>query len=95
MHVTLFNRENVDEAPKESGVIALYEDDELVRYAESREGIRSLLQKGFEQGLWPRTTHFKCEKSSVPLVRFHQLLAEYAADRGRLPRDNQPAAGIA
>jgi hypothetical protein len=87
-----FNRTMVSGAPPDSGVLALWEGDELIYYGRA-QSIQSQLHKHLERSepCTRRATHYGWEISSNPAVREAELLREYRRAHGRLPRCNAAA----
>ncbi len=83
-----FNRIVLAGAPAEPGVYALWNGDEVIYYGRAYNGatIRSRLLEHYES----RTpaSHYSWEITSEPALREMELLREYQAAYGRLPRMN-------
>ena len=81
-------------APRDAGVYALWEGEELIYYGRAMGGettIRSRLLEHFEGRddlLTGRATHYSWEVCADPVAREAALLAEYERMFGRLPRCN-------
>lgn len=78
-------------APDEPGVYGLYDGPEAIYYGSSERSIRSRLQDHLAGREGPRTraaSHFGLEVTPYPLTREGELLREYRARYGRLPRCN-------
>ena len=90
-----FTKKNVDLAPEEHGVYALYDRGELIYYgraAGENVTIRSRLQDHLSGSDGKRTksaTHYAREVTGNPEAREKQLLEEYQAAHVRLPRCNE------
>lgn len=83
-------------APEEAGVYALWRDDELIFLGRASQGatIRARLTEHLG-GSCPCTqtaTHYTWELSLQPATREAEVLREFQALFGRLPRCNQDAA---
>lgn len=87
-----FNRIVLAGAPAEPGVYALWHGEEIIYYGRAYNGatIRSCLLDHCER----RTpaTHYSREITAQPAAREGELLREYQAANGRLPRLNAPNA---
>ena len=88
-----FNKTMVAGAPNDPGVLALWENDELVYYGHARgEGatIQSCLQQHLNgaNSCTSRATHYGWEISANPPLREAQLLREFEREHHRLPRCN-------
>ena len=85
-------RTMVDGAPEEAGVYALWEYDELIYVgrASVTSTIRARLLEHLEAQLpcTTRATHYSWELSLRPAVRENEILKEYLARHGRVPRCN-------
>lgn len=91
-----FTRRNVEQAPDEPGVYALYADDEVAYYGCTRgqETIRArLIEHLWGREAPDRTTVklFGYEVTRFPLSRECALLEEHKRKNWRLPAFNQPA----
>jgi hypothetical protein len=90
-----FTEKNVNNAPDEHGVYALYDGDILIYYGRaSGDGVTicSRLQSHFRGDEGPCTqgaTHYRREMTESPKHREKELLDEFAARFGRLPRCNE------
>jgi hypothetical protein len=90
-----FTEKNVNNAPDEHGVYALYDDEILIyhgRAAGDGVAIRSRLQSHFGGDEGPCTrgaTHYRREANNSPKHREKELLDEFEAKFGRLPRCNE------
>jgi hypothetical protein len=87
----------VEAAPDEPGVYALWEDDELVflGHASRLVTIRACLRLQLARSLCPcaeKATHYSWALSLRPAERELELLQEFQAQFGRLPRCNEDAA---
>lgn len=89
-----FTQQYVDAAPDQHGVYLLYEFGQLTYIGQASGmfvSIRSSLQSHLrgDEGLCTfRATQFACHVSFYPKMLEEQLLREYAAATGRLPRCN-------
>jgi len=89
-----FNKTNVDQAPDEFGVYALYVPGILIylgRADEDSGTLRDWLQTHFNGAMDPRTksaSAFRCEVTSEPAAREQELLDAYRRSHG----GNLPAA---
>jgi hypothetical protein len=89
-----FTKENVDKAPKKTGVFGLYDGDTLIfigRATEEGATLRTLLQDhqaGRGGDSTQRATHYRREESTASLSREIELLAEHKASFGGQPRAN-------
>lgn len=83
-----FNRIVIAGAPEEPGVYALWQGEEVIYYgrASGSSTIRSRLLEHFRDQV--EATHYSWEISRQPLERETELLREYQAAFGRLPRLN-------
>ncbi len=90
-----FTKNNVDQAPEEHGVYALYDGDALIYYGRAAgDGvtIRSRLQDhqaGREGKCTQGATAYRREVNSKPVSREKELLEEFQRQNGRLPRCNE------
>ena len=90
-----FTKKNVDLAPEEHGVYALYDRSELIYYgraAGTNVTIRSRLQdhfSGSEGNCTKGATYYAREVAGNPEARETQLLEDYQAKYGWLPRCNE------
>jgi hypothetical protein len=90
-----FTEKNVNNAPDEHGVYALYDGDILIYYGRaSGDGVTicSRLQSHFRGDEGPCTqgaTHYRREVTESPKHREKELLDEFEATFGRLPRCNE------
>ena len=92
-----FNATMVAGAPRDRGVFALWENDELIYYGRalgSGATIQSRLREHLETGLngTASATHYGWEISANPRVREVELLREFERSHGRLPRCNSQSA---
>ena len=84
-------------APRDPGVYALWEKEELIYYGHAR-GLASTIQSCLEEHLGKDerctsgATHYGWEITSNPAAREAELLREYERAQGRLPRCNQARA---
>lgn len=86
-------RAMVEAAPGEQGLYALWEDEELVYLG--RGSIRERLTEHLGRRLCPcaqKATHYSWELSLRPATREVEILEEFLAQFGRLPRCNEDAA---
>lgn len=89
-----FTDTNVNRAPQEHGVYALFDDDitsYIGRAAGQSVTIRSRLQDhkaGREGPCTKGASHYRREVTSRPIAREKELLQEYYNQNGRLPRCN-------
>ncbi len=90
-----FTKDNVDNAPDEQGVYALFDEQEVIYYGRAKGEnvtIRSRLQShlaGREGVCTKKATHYQREVTTAPVSREKQLLEEYDLVHGRLPRCNE------
>jgi len=90
-----FTAKNVNKAPEGHGVYALYDGDILIYYGRAAgDGvtIRSRLQShyaGNEGSCTKGATHYRRETTNSPKHREKELLDEFEAKVGRLPRCNE------
>ena len=89
-------RAMVSGAPREAGIFALWEGDELIYFGRASPGatIRQRLEEHLEQRCecTTRASHYSWELSLRPELRELDLLREFSAQFGRLPKCNaQPA----
>jgi hypothetical protein len=90
-------RAMVEAAPAEQGLYALWEDDEVIYLgrASANASIRDRLTEHLARRLCPcadRATHYSWELSLRPATREMELLEEFLAEFGRMPRCNEDAA---
>ena len=83
----------VSGAPNDPGVIALWENDEVIYYGHARGGattIQSCLREHLtrENACTARATHYGWEISANPPGREAELLREFERANRRLPRCN-------
>jgi hypothetical protein len=89
-----FTKQNVDGSPNVGGVYALYISDELVYIGRAlgvTTTIRSRLQDHLagREGATSRATSYRREACRNPKTREKELLEEYEALHGKLPRYNE------
>jgi excinuclease UvrABC nuclease subunit len=90
-----FSKDNVDKAPTEHGVYALYDGDELIYYGRAAgDGvtIRSRLQShqaGNEGSCTKKATTYRRETTERPKAREIELLQEFENKHRTLPRCNE------
>ena len=85
-------QKNLNAVPKQAGVYALYEEEELIYIGKAESGIRTRLQRhvsGEEGQCTQAATHYWREACSNPEVRETELLNSYLTKHGRLPRCNE------
>jgi len=93
-----FIEKNVNKAPDEHGVYALYDDETLIYYGRAAGEdvtIRSRLQSHFngdEGSCTQGATHYRREVTDWPKRREKELLDEFETKFGRLPRCNEKRA---
>jgi len=86
--------DNLDKAPDEAGVYALYDGDELIYIGRAQGGtttIRSRLKdhkSGRAGACTQNATTYRREPTSDSVSRERALLDEYKRPNGRLPRCN-------
>ena len=88
-----FSEDDIDHAPEEAGVYALYREDSLIYIGRAEGGlsmttIRARLknhQAGRFGPLTKAATHFRCEVRCDPVARERELLREYERLHGQLP----------
>jgi hypothetical protein len=90
-------RAMVKGAPDEQGLYALWEDDELIYIgrASASGTIRERLSEHLDRRLCPcaeKATHYSWELSLRPAAREVEILEEFLAQFGRVPRCNEDAA---
>ncbi len=89
-----FTQDNVDRAPDEAGVYALYNNAVLIYVGRAQGGsvtIRSRLQDhyaGRDGECTQGATTYARETTTRPVARERELLEEYERQHGRLPRCN-------
>ena len=88
-----FNAVMVSGAPRDPGVFALWENDDLIYYGRALGGgttIQSRLREHLDNGVHGTSgaTHYGWEIAANPRVRELELLREYEKTHGRLPRCN-------
>lgn len=91
------SRAMVEAAPDEQGLYALWEDDELIYLgrASASGNIRERLIEHLSRRLCPcaeKATHYSWELSLRPATREVEILEQFLAEFGRLPRCNEDAA---
>ncbi len=90
-----FTEKNMDRAPVEAGVYALYDGDEIIYYGRATGDtvtIRSRLQDhlaGREGYCTKNATSYKRETTTRPVSREKELLEEHERTSGKLPRCNE------
>ncbi len=93
-----FTEKNIDDAPDDHGVYALYHDEELIyigRAAGKDVTIRSRLRdhlSGREGKGTQQATSYAREITSAPAPREEELLNEYRQQHHKLPRYNEKIA---
>jgi hypothetical protein len=89
-------RAMVEGAPEEAGIFALWEGDELIYLGRASPGatIRQRLEEHLEQRCecTTRASHYSWELSLRPEARELELLREFTAQFGRMPKCNAEAA---
>lgn len=91
-----FSKDDIDHAPEEAGVYALYRGDSLIYIGRAEGGlsmttIRARLKNHQAGSFGPLTkaaTHYRCEVRPDPVARERELLREYEKLHGQLPRCN-------
>lgn len=91
-----FSKDDIDHAPEEAGVYALYRGDSLIYIGRAEGGlsmttIRARLKNHQAGSFGPLTkaaTHYRCEVRPDPVTRERELLREYEKLHGQLPRCN-------
>jgi excinuclease UvrABC nuclease subunit len=89
-----FTKDNVNKAPDDHGVYALYDGDVLIYYGRAAgDGVTigSRLRSHFKGDEGPCTqgaTHYRREVTSRPVAREVELLNEFENAYRRLPRCN-------
>jgi hypothetical protein len=82
----------VEGAPAEAGVFALWENDELIYVgrASASATIRDLLLEHLERNgaCTGRASHYSWELSLRPAARETEILNEFVAHYGRMPKCN-------
>ena len=90
-----FTKDNVNKAPDQAGVYALYDGDILIYYGRAQGGtvtIRSRLQDHFagrDGKCTQNATAYRREATTAPVAREKALLEEYQRANRRLPRCNE------
>ncbi len=86
----------VSGAPREAGIFALWDGDELIYLGRASPGatIRQRLEEHLEQRCECTThaSHYSWELSLRPAERELELLREFSAQFGRMPKCNAQAA---
>lgn len=89
-------RAMVEGAPEEAGIFALWEDDELIYLGRASPGatIRQRLEEHLERRCecTSSASHYSWELSLRPEARELELLREFSAQFGRMPKCNAQAA---
>jgi len=91
----LFTEKNINNAPDEAGVYALYDGDEIIYYGRAAGEtitIRSRLQDHFagrEGDCTQQATDYRRETTTRPVSREKELLEEYERINRKLPRCNE------
>lgn len=87
-------RAMVDDSPESQGIVALFQDDELIYIGRTATTIRARLQEVLDRpdSCAGGATHYSWELSLRPAVREAELIAEYLEAHGQLPRCNDRAA---
>ena len=91
----LFTEKNVNNAPDEAGVYALYDGDETIYYGRATGDtvtIRSRLQDHFagrEGDCTKQATDYRRETTTRAVSREKELLEEYERINRKLPRCNE------
>jgi len=89
-------RAMVEGAPEEVGIFALWEGDELIYLGRASPGatIRERLEEHLERRCecTTRASHYSWELSLRPDARELELLREFTAQFGRVPKCNAQAA---
>ena len=90
-------RAMVEAAPDQQGLYALWEDDELIYVgrASTSATIREQLIEHLGRRLCPcaeKATHYSWELSLRPATREVEILEQFFAEFGRMPRCNEDAA---
>ena len=94
----IFNSDNVDWAPEEAGVFALFDDEAVIYYGHAQGGavtIRSRLQdhlSGKEGRCTQAAVSYMREVTPTPAERERELVEDYLRTFGRLPRCNASSA---
>jgi hypothetical protein len=91
------SRALVDAAPDEPGVYALWEDEELIFLGQASRlvTIKACLKRQLTRSLCPcaeNATHYSWELSLRPATREMEVLQDFLAQFGRMPRCNEDAA---
>jgi excinuclease UvrABC nuclease subunit len=91
-----FTWENIDKAPEQAGVYALYDGNEIIYYGRAQGDsvtIRSRLadhKSGREGSCTKNASHYRREVTSRPVSREKELLEEYKKQHNdKLPRCNE------
>lgn len=88
-----FNRPTIDTvAPDKPGVYSLYLNGNLIYIGSSEVSIRDRLRShhaGNEGSCTQGASEFNYDLSRAPVARERELLEEYQAANGRLPRCNE------
>jgi hypothetical protein len=91
-----FNEKNVNASPKQHGVYAFFDGDELIYYgraAGDNVTIRSRLRShllGHEGKCTQNAKTYRREVTETPKTREVELLEEFKRQYHRLPRCNEP-----
>lgn len=82
----------IEIVPEESGVFALWDTDEVIFYGYTTGSLREELYK-HKRGMYGDCTagavYYNYELTMFPDYRCRDLLREFEAEHGRLPRCNQ------
>ena len=90
-----FTEKNIDRAPVEAGVYALYDGDTIIYYgraAGETVTIRSRLQDHFagrDGYCTQQATYYRREATTSSVNREKELLEEYERINGKLPKCNE------
>ena len=87
-----FTQSNVNGSPDAPGVYELFDGYVTTYIGKATVSIRSRLQshyRGDDGRCTKLSTHYKREVTATPAARERQLLNEYVAAHGRLPRCNE------
>jgi hypothetical protein len=89
-----FSRDGLAHAPEAAGVYALYASGEVIYYGVARGGLAGIRARlgdhlaGREGPATQWANEYRCEAAADPIARQNELLDEYLAAHGRLPRCN-------
>jgi len=79
-------------APNKPGVYTIWDHAEIIYIGKAEKSVRSRLEAhrlGNEGPCTMNATHFQVEENNTPAKRERQLIREYLAEHGKLPRCNE------